>query len=548
MTDFKLEIDRVLCKPYSDQRPGTAGLRKKVGVFQQPHYLESFVQAIFDTLQPDEGAEIIVGGDGRYYNREAIQIIAAIAAANGIGKIFIGEDGLLSTPAASHLIRCKHAAAGIILTASHNPGGPDGDFGIKFNIASGGQATEQMTEAVFERSKQIDSYLIARLPAIDLGRRGEQRFGRFCVEVVDPVEDYAELMEQLFDFELIRAALKKRVTLHFDALNAATGPYAQRIFCDMLGAPSHSVANCTPLEDFGGLHPDPNPVDAKHLLQMALGDAPADLIAASDGDGDRNMILGPGMMVSPGDSLAIILANTAVTPGYRSGVPGVARSMPTSRAVDAVARELNIPCYETPTGWRFFSNLLESGRIGLCGEESFGTSSAHAREKDGLWAVLFWLNLLAAVEQPLNEIVHRHWKRFGRCFFQRRDYFIPDAARARDLMDDLQQRITGLANEPEFGPRLELGDVFSYTDPVDGSISTNQGVRAIFRDGGRIVYRLSGTGTSGATLRVYLDKIETDAARQGCEPGEALGGLAAAAAAIGRIEHFTGLAAPTAII
>ncbi len=548
MAHSQLEIRRVLCEPYQDQRPGTAGLRKKVTVFKQPHYLESFVQAIFDTLKHKPGDELVLGGDGRYYNREAIQIIVSIAAANGIGKVYIGENGLLSTPAASHLIRCKSAASGIILTASHNPGGPTGDFGIKFNMASGGQAPEQLTEAVFKRSKEIDGYNIADLPQLQLDKQGQQSFGDFCVEVVDPVEDYAELMEQLFDFELIQSSLKKRITLHFDALNAATGPYARKIFCDILGAPAASAVNCTPLEDFGGLHPDPNPVDAKHLLDMALGNAPADLLAASDGDGDRNMILGPGMMVSPGDSLAIMLANTGVTPGYRSGVPGVARSMPTSRAVDAVARELNIPCYETPTGWRFFSNLLESGKIGLCGEESFGTSSAHAREKDGLWAVLFWLNMLAALEQPLGEIVRSHWARFGRCFFQRRDYFIEDTDRAQSMMEELKTTIGNLNGADRYDSTIELADIFSYSDPVDGSVSENQGMRVAFGDGGRIVYRLSGTGTSGATLRVYLDKTEPDTSRHELSPAEALADLASAAGEIARIEYYTGLLKPTAII
>ncbi len=517
-------------------------------MFQQPHYLESFVQAIFDTLDLPEGATIVLGGDGRYYNRQAIQTIIAMAAANGIGKVIVGQGGLLSTPAASNMIRVRAAAAGIILTASHNPGGPDGDFGIKFNTASGGQAPEQMTDAVYARSKTVHQYQIADIAEIDLDKPGDLILNSFTIEIVEPVAEYAELMEQLFDFELIRAALKNNITLHFDALNAVTGPYARKIFCDLLGAPEDSVHNAIPKEDFGGLHPDPNPVDAAHLVDLAMqADAP-DLIAASDGDGDRNMILGRGMVVSPGDSLAIMLANTDVAPGYRSGVTGVARSMPTSRAVDTVAEELGVSFYETPTGWRFFCNLLEANAITLCGEESFGTSSSHTREKDGLWAVLFWLNIVAALDQPVDQIVRKHWERFGRCYFQRRDYFIPDVDQAAEMMQALTDRVGALAGTTQYGAAITHADIFSYKDPIDGSTSKNQGIRIYFADGGRIVFRLSGTGTSGATLRVYLDKTEKDIDRLELPMDQALGSLAAAAADIAAIEKFTGLGAPTAII
>jgi phosphoglucomutase len=446
------------------------------------------------------------------------------------------------------LIRTTGAAAGIILTASHNPGGPDGDFGIKFNIASGGQATEAMTESAYQQTLTLDSYRIAELPEVDLSTTGIQRFGDFIVEVIDPVEAYAELMEQLFDFELIQASLKKRMRLHFDALHAVTGPYAKHIFCDLLGCPEDSVVNAVPLPDFGGLHPDPNPVDAKALYDLAMTSTTADLYAASDGDGDRNMILGQGMLVSPGDSLAIMLANTVVTPGYRTGVPGVARSMPTSRAVDVVAADLGIPCYETPTGWRFFSNLLENGNIGLCGEESFGTSSRHAREKDGLWAVLYWLNMLAALEQPVTEIVKRHWARYGRCYFQRRDYFIAATDQAQSLVEHLRGAVTSLAGTQLAGGNVISADDFRYEDPVDHSISEHQGIRIELDNGGRMVFRLSGTGTAGATLRMYLDLQETDPARHSLSTDQALGGLATAAEQLAQLEHFTGLTAPTAII
>ena len=541
----ELTIREVQCTPFDDQRPGTAGLRKKVTVFQQPHYLECFVQSIFNTLAMEDGATFILGGDGRYFNKDAIQTITAMSAANGVGRLIIGKDGLLSTPAASHLIRKHHADGGILLTASHNPGGPDGDFGIKFNTASGGQASEKMTDAIFACSQKISAYRIADINQIDLSKPGTQTIGTMQVEVIDPVSDYAELMEELFDFDLMRSALKSGVRLHFDAMNAACGPYAKKIFCELLGASETSVHNAEPLEDFGGLHPDPNPVDAAHLVKLAMSTDAPDLLAASDGDGDRNMILGRGLVVSPGDSLAIMLANAQVVPGYRNALAGVARSMPTSRAVDAVATELNIPLYETPTGWRFFCNLLESGNITLCGEESFGTGSSHTREKDGLWAVLFWLNMIASLEQSVDEIVQRHWARFGRCFFQRRDYFIADTDKANELMTKLTTTVPELTNLRE---DIASADIFSYTDPVDGSVSNNQGVRIFLQNGGRIVCRLSGTGTAGATLRVYLDKPERDPELIQQTPAQALGELGQIAAEIAEIKRYTGLDTPTATI
>jgi phosphoglucomutase len=517
-------------------------------VFQQPDYLETFIQSIFDVLQLPAGSSLVVGGDGRYYNREAIATIINMAAANHVGRIIIGQGGLLSTPAASHLIRLNKADAGIILTASHNPGGPQGDFGIKFNMATGGQAPEHLTEKVYEHSQSIEQYLIADVEPVNLDKPGSCTLGEMRVEIVDPVSDYAELMQGLFDFAAIRDMLAGGTRLYFDALNAATGPYARHIFCELLGAPDSSVNNAIPLEDFGGLHPDPNPADAAHLVELCQQPDAADLIAASDGDGDRNMILGQGMVVSPGDSLAIILANASVAPGYANAMPGVARSMPTSRAVDRVAEAMGVPCYETPTGWRFFSNLLDAGSINLCGEESFGTSSAHTGEKDGLWAVLFWLNMMAALGKPVREIVEDHWEKYGRTFFQRRDYFIADTDAARSLMQSLEETVPQLAGTSSSGLTISEAGSFSYRDPVDASESTHQGIRIFFENGGRIVYRLSGTGTSGATLRVYLDQTLTDPASASQSTESALQGLAVAAEAIADIAGKTGVQEPQTII
>jgi len=459
-----------------------------------------------------------------------------------------GLDGRLSTPAASHLIRVKQAAGGLLLTASHNPGGPDGDFGLKFNTATGGQAPEAVTEAIYAASRTITSYRLCEFPELPLSTLGEHELGGIVLEVVDSAAGYAALMETLFDFDRMADWLRQGNRIAFDALHAVTGPYAREIFCKRLGAPDSAVLHAESLPDFGGFHPDPNPVDAAHLVELSQSpDSPA-LIAASDGDGDRNMILGPGMMVSPCDSIAVMLHHADKLPGYRDGVPGVARSMPTSRAVDAVATALGIPCYETPTGWRFFSNLLDAGRINLCGEESFGTSSAHTGEKDGLWAVLFWLNMMAALKMSVAEIVRDHWQHFGRTFFQRRDYFISDTSAARELLDGLEKATTNLPGNSFGNVTVTRADVISYTDPIDGSVSTHQGVRVFLEDGGRIVYRLSGTGTSGATLRVYLDKRVTDPALIEQSTDDALGDMAAAGAAIARITELTGVTEPAAIV
>jgi phosphoglucomutase len=543
-----MNVTSIATRPFDDQRPGTAGLRKKTRVFTQPGYLENFLQAVFDTVPDLRGGTLVAGGDGRYFNREALATLVGLAAGNGVRRLIIGQGGILSTPAASHLIRSRRADGGFLLTASHNPGGPDGDFGVKFNVASGGQAPESLTEAVYQASSALGRYLIADVSPPDLDRIGEQAAGEMIVEVVDPVGDYAALMERLFDFDRLRDLLTGGFRFRFDALHAVTGPYARDIFVNRLGAPEDSVLNGVPLPDFGGGHPDPNPVDAKHLVAlMAAPDAP-EFAAASDGDGDRNMILGRSFAVSPGDSLAVLAAQAHRVPGYADGLAGVARSMPTSRAVDAVAARLGIPCFETPTGWRFFCNLLEDGRIDLCGEESYGTSSSHAREKDGLWAVLFWLNLIAVSGRSVEELVRAHWTDFGRNAFRRHDYFVPEAARAAAVMEQLTGRLDSLPGSQGSGGVIDRAESFSYEDPVDGSVSANQGIRVFFDNGDRIVYRLSGTGTSGATLRVYLDRPV-----RGDDPslpadGAAVGDLGGQAHELGDITRLTGLKEPTGVI
>ncbi len=543
-----MPVRAISCAPFTDQRMGTAGLRKKVRVFQQPHYLETFLQAVLDTLQLPPGSTLVLGGDGRYFNREALQTLIRMTAAAGVRHLVVGQDGLLSTPAASNLIRMRKAHGGFLLTASHNPGGPDGDFGIKFNMANGGQAPQAITDAVFRASQALRGYRIAELPVIDLSRCGTQQHGPLRVEIVDPVADYQQLMERLFDFGRMADWVKAGNRVVFDAFHGITGPYARRILADTLGCAMADLLHTNPLPDFGGLHPDPNPVEGRHLVELCAGAAAPALAAASDGDGDRNMILGPACPVSPGDSLAIMLAGAALIPGYRQGVPGVARSMPTSRAVDRVAADLRIPCFETPTGWRFFCNLLEAGRIGLCGEESFGTGSSHAREKDGLWAVLFWINLLAVRSEPLPEVVAAHWRRYGRHYFQRHDYEIADAAHGTDLMEDLRSRLGSLPGSDLGIARVDLADDFHYHDPVDGSESPHQGIRIVLDGGARLVYRLSGTGTSGATLRIYLEKFEDNPAMLDCSPDEALRPLGKLAAHLAAIEAHAGLTQPTLVV
>jgi len=541
------KIDTVTIKPFDDQKPGTSGLRKKVPVFQQPGYSEAFIQSIFDSLEGYEGKTLVIGGDGRYYNREVIRIAIRMAAANGFGRVLVGRGGILSTPAASNIIRKYKAFGGIILSASHNPGGPNEDFGIKYNTGNGGPAPEKITDAIFARSKVIDRYLIAELPEFDLETIGTLETGNMVVEVIDPVTDYAELMESLFNFDAIAAMIKGGFRFTFDAMHAVTGPYAKEIFVNRLGADPALIFNDTPLEDFGGHHPDPNLVHAKALHDRMMGPDAPDFGAASDGDGDRNLIIGRGIFITPSDSLAMLAANAHLAPGYKNGIAGIARSMPTSGAADRVAEKLGVELHETPTGWKFFGNLLDAGRVTICGEESAGTGSDHVREKDGLWAVLLWLNILAERGQSALEIVKDHWATYGRTYYSRHDFEALDTDAANGLMERLSAKLAALPGTTIAGMTVSKADNFAYHDPVDGSVSENQGFRIFFEGGARIVFRLSGTGTSGATLRLYMEFYEPDAAKHGIETQEALAGLISAAEEIANIRSLTGRDAPTVI-
>ncbi len=543
-----MNIRNIKTTPFTDQKPGTSGLRKSVTVFQKPHYLENFVQSIFDSLEGYQGETFVVGGDGRYYNRQAIQIILKMAAANGVGKILVGSEGILSTPAASCIIRKEGAFGGIILSASHNPGGPEGDFGIKYNIGNGGPAPEKVTSAIFEQTKVIDTYKILEAADINIDRPGSFKLGDMSVEVIDSVESYLELMDSLFDFDRIKEFIASgSFEMCIDSLHAVTGPYARAIFEKRLGAKEGTVKNGTPLEDFGGGHPDPNLVYAKDLVEIMFSENAPNFGAASDGDGDRNMILGNNFFVTPSDSLAVITANAKLVPGYKDGLAGVARSMPTSAAVDKVAAKLGIDCYETPTGWKFFGNLLDANKATLCGEESFGTGSNHIREKDGLWAVLFWLNILAVRQESVEDIVKQHWQTYGRNFYSRHDYEEVDKDPANQLMDRLRSMVGEMKGKEYGNYTVEYADDFSYTDPVDGSVSSKQGIRIGFTDGSRIVFRLSGTGTKGATLRLYLESYEPDASKHDRDTQEALSDLIALAEEIAQIKKFTDRDAPTVI-
>ena len=539
-------VSVVTTSPFADQRPGTSGLRKRTPVFQQPHYLENFVQALFDEAAIPAGSSLVIGGDGRFLNREAIGTIIRMAAGNGVTHVIVGRGGLLSTPAASHLIR-QGSAGGIILSASHNPGGPDGDFGIKYNAGNGGPAPESFTNAVATRAASLTSYRIAALPAFDLEAIGRQQVGTLTLDIVDPVRAYADLMATLFDFDAIRALFASGFRLRMDSMHAVTGPYAVEMLERRLGAPAGTVINAVPLPDFGGGHPDPNLTYAHELVAEMFGEHALDFGAASDGDGDRNMILGQRFFVTPSDSLAVLAANATLVPGYRSGLAGVARSMPTSAAVDAVAEKLGIPCFETPTGWKFFGNLLDAGRITLCGEESFGTGSNHVREKDGLWAVLFWLNIVAVRGMSVEAIVREHWATYGRNYYTRYDYEAVPTDAANGVMAHLRAALAALPGTSLGGRTVHAADDFAYTDPVDGSTSAKQGIRVLFTDGARLVYRLSGTGTEGATIRVYIESRETAADRLGMETAVALRALVDVALGLAEIVARTGRTEPTVI-
>jgi len=542
-----MAIQIVPTNPIPGQRPGTSGLRKKVAVFRQHQYLENFVQSVFDTLGDLSGKTLVLGGDGRFHNRAAVHTILRMAAANGVARVLVGRGGLLSTPAVSCVIRKHEALGGIILSASHNPGGPDGDFGIKYNIGNGGPAPEGVTEAIYQRTSAITQYRISDDPDVDIDAIGRHYMEGMQVEVIDPVEDYADMLEGLFDFDAIRKLFAGGFRMCFDAMSAISGPYAHAILEGRLGAPAGTVINGTPLEDFGGLHPDPNPVNAAQLIELMAGPDAPDFGAASDGDADRNMIVGRDFAVTPSDSLAILAANAQLVPGYRGGIAGIARSMPTSRAADRVAEALGIKLYETPTGWKYFGNLLDAGLATLCGEESYGTGSNHIREKDGVWAVLFWLNLLAVTGKSVQQIVTEHWTRFGRNYYSRHDYEAIETHAAQVLMDDLRVKLANLAGQEMNLYTVDYADDFEYTDPVDGSQSAQQGIRIVMTDGSRIVYRLSGTGTEGATLRIYLERYEADPALHNIPTQQALAPLIAIADSVASIALNTGRSNPTVI-
>ena len=540
-------IRTVATKPFADQRPGTSGLRKKVPEFQQPGYLENFVQSVFDSIEGHEGKMLVLGGDGRFFNREAIQLVVKIAAANGFGRIVVGKGGILSTPAVSALIRHLGAFGGIILSASHNPGGPAGDFGIKYNISAGGPAPESVTEAIFARTKTIAAYKIADVPDIDIDRLGKVKVEGCEIEIINPVTQYLSLMKTLFDFDAIRALFASGFRMRFDALHAVTGPYAHAIFEDALGSGAGTVVNGTPLPDFGGHHPDPNPTYAKELYDFMMSASAPDFGGASDGDGDRNMILGKGIYVTPSDSLAILAANAQLAPGYAKGIAGVARSMPTSAAADHVATRLGVKSYETPTGWKFFGNLLDAGLATLCGEESFGTGSNHIREKDGVWAVLFWLNILAKRRISVADLVRQHWGTYGRNYYTRHDYEEIDLSAAQSLMAALEEATKTLPGRTFGALKVEAADDFAYHDPVDGSDADRQGIRIMFAGGSRIVYRLSGTGTVGATLRVYVEHYAPPSGNLNQETQAALADLIALSKSLAEIERRTGRKAPSVV-
>ncbi|WP_175498962.1 alpha-D-glucose phosphate-specific phosphoglucomutase [Phyllobacterium sp. CL33Tsu] len=533
--------------PFDDQKPGTSGLRKKVPVFQQKNYVENFIQSVFDSLEGYKGETLVIGGDGRYYNRDVVQIALKMAAANGFGRVLVGQGGILSTPAASNVIRKYKAFGGLVLSASHNPGGPNEDFGIKYNIGNGGPAPEKITEAIFARSKAIKQYVIAEAADIDIDTIGKREIAGMQVEIIDSVADYAALMEQLFDFDAIRDLIKSGFIFRFDSMHAVTGPYGKEILEKRLAAPEGTCVNFVPLPDFGGHHPDPNLVYAKDLYDLLMSPDGPDFGAASDGDGDRNLIIGKGIFITPSDSLAMLAANAHLAPGYKAGLKGIARSMPTSGAADRVAEKLGIGMYETPTGWKFFGNLLDADMATICGEESAGTGSNHVREKDGLWAVLLWLNILAVRRMSVIDIAREHWATYGRNYYSRHDYEGVDTAGANKMMDDLRGKLASLPGTKVQGLTIATADDFAYHDPVDKSVSENQGIRVLFEGGSRVVFRLSGTGTSGATVRVYVERYEPDPKRHDLETQSALADLIRAAEDLAGIKAHTGRDKPSVI-
>ncbi len=539
-----MEHIRVETTPVEGQMPGTSGLRMKTEVFMGPHYLENFIQSIWNAIDGIAGKTLVLGGDGRYFNDRAAQVILRMAAASGAAKVIVGQNALLSTPAASNIIRKRGADGGIIMSASHNPGGRDEDFGVKINTSNGGPASEDVTSRIFEATKQLTHYDILEAQDVDLTTPGIQRLGATEVEVVDPVVDYADLMESLFDFDKISYLLTGGFSFRFDAMHAVTGPYAVEIFERRLGAPGNTVMNRTPKPDFGGGHPDPNPIWAKPLFDLVMGHEAPDFAAASDGDGDRNMILGRGIYVTPSDSLAVLVANAHLAPAYADGLAGVARSMPTSRAVDRVAAAKGIDCYETPTGWKFFGNLLGAGRATICGEESAGTGSNHVSEKDGIWAVLFWLNILAETRLSVKDLLADHWRQYGRNYYSRHDYEALDVHSATAMIENLRAKLPDLLGQKFRAGVVATADEFAYEDPVDGSKSEGQGIRILFDNGSRIVYRLSGTGTVGATLRVYLESFEDDPSELDNAPDIALAAVIETAEQIAEIHRHTGRDAP----
>lgn len=542
-----MTIKTISTTPFDDQKPGTSGLRKRVTHFQQPNYVENFIQSLFDSLPDLAGQTLVIGGDGRYFNDTVIQIAIRMAAANGAGKMIVGQGGIFSTPAASNVIRKRKALGGIVLSASHNPGGPDGDFGIKYNASNGGPASEKITDAVYTRSKVIDAYRIVETPDIDLSALGTQSVGGMEVEIIDSVADYTALMEELFDFDAIAEMFAAGFSMQFDAMHAVTGPYAKAILEHRLGAAEGTVLNAEPLPDFGAGHPDPNLVYCKDMYDLMMSADAPDFAAASDGDGDRNLIIGRSRFVTPSDSLALLAANAHLAPAYSGGIAGIARSMPTSAAADRVAEKLGIEMFETPTGWKFFGNLLDAGRVTICGEESAGTGSNHVREKDGVWAVLLWLNILAARKQSVDEIVTDHWATYGRNYYSRHDYEEVDSAAANALMADLRAKLPELLSGGLEGRDVVLADDFAYLDPVDGSKTEGQGVRIGFADGSRIVFRLSGTGTVGATIRVYLERYEPANGAHDRDTQDALADLIELADAVAGIKARTGRDEPTVI-